>query len=103
MYRSVGRRSHRTDLTGQSNKEYMSLQNHNLQKSIKEKIYDYKVAEKTITSYFPLNEGEKQEIRKIIDNAEFKTIFKDSISDKEWDKTKEQIIRKFKDELFRID
>lgn len=81
----------------------MSVKNHNLQKSIKEKIYDYKVTEKTITTYFPLNENEKQEIRKIIDNVEFKTIFKDNISDKEWDKTKEQIIKKFKDELFRID
>lgn len=73
-----------------------------MQKSIKEKIYDYKVTEKTITSYFPLTEREKQEIRKTIDNVEFKTIFKDSISDKEWDKTKVQIIKKFKDELFKI-
>ena len=33
----------------------------------------------------------------------FDSIFTDTITDKEWNKTKDQIKKKFKDELFDID
>lgn len=80
----------------------MSLEDKNLDNSIKEKIYDYKHQEKTITTYFPLTNSEKQTIKNVFGNIKFKTIFTDRISEKEWNQNKAQIINKFKDELFRI-
>ncbi len=59
-----------------------------------------------IVSYFPLNESERQEILSIIDDksfSEFYSIFTDVITDEEWNKTKEQIKKKFSDELFDVD
>ena len=59
-----------------------------------------------IISYFPFSESEKKNIRSILNvNAfdEFHSIFTDVISDDEWNETKEQIKKKFKDELFDID
>ena len=59
-----------------------------------------------ITSYFPFSESEKREICNIL-NVDvfdgFHSIFTDSVSNEEWNKTKDQIKKRFKDELFGID
>ena len=60
---------------------------------LEEKIYDLKIDGNgilsKITSYFPLNATEKQEILKAIDkpkkaSVDFKSIFSDKISEQEW-------------------
>ena len=78
--------------------------------ALEEKIYDIKFEESNhvliITTYFPLTDKEKQEIsnsKPITQKIIFKSIFKDSISDEEWKKTKKQIKKKFQDELVNID
>ncbi len=55
-------------------------------------------------SYFPFSESEKQEILSIMnmDFSGFYSIFTDTISENEWNKTKEQIKKRFNDELFDI-
>jgi hypothetical protein len=78
--------------------------------SLDEKIYDLKIngnGISKITTYFPLNSTEKQEISEIVKNTynsvHFKSIFSDEISESEWKNTKEQIKKKFQDELMKID
>jgi hypothetical protein len=76
-----------------------------LEDKIFEIQYDSNFISKMI-SYFPFSESEKKEIQsalnvKVFDG--FHSIFTDVISDDEWNKTKEQIKKKFKDELFDID
>ncbi|MGY5152269.1 MAG: hypothetical protein ACW9XA_08375 [Candidatus Nitrosopumilus sp. bin_6a] len=59
-----------------------------------------------ITSYFPFSDSEQQEIRSILEDAafdKFHSIFTDFVSDDEWNRTKDQIKKKFRDELFDID
>ena len=59
-----------------------------------------------IVSYFPFTESEKQEILSILNRDSFSgfhSIFTDTVTEKEWNKTKEQIKKKFKDELFDLD
>ncbi len=60
-----------------------------------------------ITTYFPLTDKEKQDISNSSTYSEneviFKSIFTDIVSDEEWGKTKEQIKKKFQDELVNID
>ena len=59
-----------------------------------------------IVSYFPFSETEKQEIISLLNNDVFDgfhSIFTDFVTDEEWSKTKDQIKKKFKDELFDID
>ena len=59
-----------------------------------------------IISYFPFSESEKRKIRSILNmNAfdGFDSIFTDVISDDEWHRTREQIKKKFQDDLFDID
>ncbi|MDH3856165.1 MAG: hypothetical protein OES27_08610 [Nitrosopumilus sp.] len=59
-----------------------------------------------IISYFPFSESEKKKVRSVLNMAAFDgfhSIFTDLISDDEWNKTREQIKKKFKDELFDID
>ena len=78
---------------------------------LEEKIYDLKFDENgisKITSYFPLNDVDRQEILKNIEknnesSVNFKSIFSDEISNEEWNKSKEQIKKKFQDELVEID
>ncbi len=78
---------------------------------IKEKIYNLRIDENgnifQITTYFPLTSKEKEIIRcesnSTGNSIEFKSIFSDEISNKEWSDSKEQIIKKFKDELVDID
>ncbi len=59
-----------------------------------------------IISYFPFSDPEKQEICNVLNVNVFygfHSIFTDSVSDEEWEKTKDQIKKRFKDELFDID
>jgi len=77
--------------------------------NLEEKIYDLKYfkenKETKITSYFPLTQNEKQTILNQIDSnaVHFKSIFSDSISESDWLCSKEQIKKKFQDELFHLD
>ena len=77
---------------------------------LQDKIFEIKPdsnkKKKKIISYFPLSTSEKQQIKDILENNSFdgfSSIFSDSITDEEWNKSKEQIKKKFHDELFDID
>ena len=59
-----------------------------------------------ITSYFPLSEQERLLINSISGKdtfSNFNSIFSDTVTDEEWNKTKEQIKKRFQSELFDID
>ncbi len=82
----------------------LNLPSH-LQDKIFEIRYEYDLVSK-IVSYFPFSESEKQEIVSILDNDAFDgfcSIFRDSVIEDEWNRTKDQIKKKFQDELFDID
>ena len=77
---------------------------------LQDKIFEIRLASddsiSKIISYFPFSESEKHEIISILNDASFDrfhSIFTDSVTDDEWNKTKDQIKKKFKDELFDID
>ena len=77
-----------------------------LQDKIFEIKYNSDDAISRIISYFPFSESEQQESRSILEDAvfnEFHSIFTDFVSDDEWNRTKDQIKKKFRDELFDID
>lgn len=77
-----------------------------LQDKIFEIRYSYDDSVSKIVSYFPFSESEKREIISIL-NVEifdgFHSIFTDTVNDEEWKQTKDQIKKKFQDELFDID
>ncbi|MBT8242492.1 MAG: hypothetical protein HKO48_00265 [Nitrosopumilus sp.] len=59
-----------------------------------------------IISYFAFSESEKEEILLALNDESFDgfhSIFTDNVTEEQWSKTKEQIKKKFKDELFDID
>ena len=59
-----------------------------------------------IVSYFPFSESERNQILSLLNAPAFDgfhSIFTDIISEEEWNRTKEQIKNKFKDELFDVD
>lgn len=59
-----------------------------------------------IISYFPLTPKERSMLNSISgqDNfSNFHSIFSDTVTDDDWDKTKEQIKKRFQNELFDID
>ena len=59
-----------------------------------------------IISYFPLAPKERSMLNSISgqdDFSNFHSIFSDTVTDDEWDKTKEQIKKRFQNELFDID
>ena len=77
---------------------------------IEDKIFEIKYNSdesiSKITSYFPLSELERQTIASLLnkpDFSEFHSIFIDSITDDQWNKTKNQIKNQFQNELFDID
>lgn len=77
---------------------------------LEDKIFEIKFgSDETVSkiiSYFPLSEFETQKIRSTLQNESFDrfhSIFTDKITEDEWNNTKEQIKKKFKDELFDID
>ena len=83
---------------------------HDLPLHLKDKIFEIKYdSDQTISkiiSYFPFNELEKQEIVSILDDDVFDgfhSIFSNTVSDEKWNRTKDQIKKKFNDELFDID
>ena len=76
---------------------------------IQDKIFEIRYEHNSVSkiiSYFPFLESEKQEILSILSDGTFDgfhSIFTDFVTDEEWNKTKDQIKKKFKDELFDID
>lgn len=79
---------------------------------LQEKIFDLQRNDQglvfRITTYFPLKSKEKQEILNSMEQTkdftlDFKSIFSDQISETEWFHSKEQIKKKFQDELIDID
>ena len=59
-----------------------------------------------IISYFPLTSKVRSLLNSISgqdDFSNFHSIFSDTVTDDEWDKTKEQIKKRFQNELFDID
>ena len=77
---------------------------------LEDKIFEIKFnSEKTlskIVSYFPFSESEREEILSLLKIESFdgfRSIFSDNVTEEEWNNTKEQIKKKFKDELFDID
>mgnify|MGYP005630420143 FL=1 len=59
-----------------------------------------------IISYFPLSQFECQFFTSLLNQpsfSEFHSIFTDTITDDEWNKTKNQIKKRFQNELFDID
>ena len=77
---------------------------------IEDKIFEIKLnSDKSILkiiSYFPLSELERKTIVSLLNHdnfSEFHSIFTDIISDDEWNKTKNQIKKRFQNELFDID
>jgi len=76
---------------------------------LEDKIFEIRYNSNLISnifSYFPFSESEKKKVRSVLNMAAFDgfhSIFTDVISDDEWNKTREQIKKKFTDELIDID
>ena len=77
---------------------------------IEDKIFEIKLnSDKSIfkiISYFPLSELERTTIVSLLNLttfSEFHSIFTDTVTDDEWNKTKNQIKKRFQNELFDID
>jgi len=77
---------------------------------IEDKIFEIKFnSDKSISkiiSYFPLSELERKSLISLLNRpnfSEFHSIFTDNITDDEWNKTKNQIKKRFQNELFDID
>ena len=82
----------------------------NIPSEIEDKIFEIKLnSDKSISkiiSYFPLLELERTSLIFLLNQpnfSEFHSIFTDTISDDEWNKTKNQIKKRFQNELFDID
>ena len=78
--------------------------------NVKEKIFEIKLHSDQsvfkIISYFPLSDLERKTIISLsnqVNFSEFYSIFTDTITDNEWNKTKNQIKKRFQNELFDID
>ena len=77
---------------------------------IEDKIFEIKLnSDKSISkiiSYFPLSELERQTMTSLLNKpnfSEFHSIFTYSITNDQWNKTKNQIKKRFQNELFDID
>ena len=77
---------------------------------LEEKIFEIKIDSNNfvlkIVSYFPLTELEKNNMISSINQpnfVNFNSIFTDTISNIEWNRTKLQIKKRFQDEIFHID
>ena len=82
----------------------------NIPFEIEDKIFEIKLnSDKSIfkiISYFPLSEFERQSFSSLLNFttfSEFHSIFTDTVTDDEWNKTKNQIKKRFQNELFDID
>jgi hypothetical protein len=89
------------------------MKNLNLPSALEDKVYqitfddENKIVSK-ITTYFPLSENEKQIFVNLLGKNSvlfdgFHSIFSDQISESEWSRSKEQIKKRFQDELIDID
>ena len=85
------------------------MKSFNIPDDIEDKIFEIKLhSDKSIfkiISYFPLSETERQIIISVLDKPDFLTfhsIFTDTITDDDWNKTKNQIKQRFQNELFDI-
>ena len=76
---------------------------------LKEKIFEIKTTDNCILkiiSYFPLTDLEQNNLISILKQPEcinFSSIFSDSVTNDEWNRTKSQIKKRFQDEIFHID
>ena len=77
--------------------------------NVEDKLFEIKLnSDKSvfkIISYFPLSETERQIIISVLDKPNFSafySIFSDTVTDDDWNKTKNQIKQRFKNELFDI-
>ena len=76
---------------------------------LKEKIFEIKTTDNCILkiiSYFPLTDLDQNNLISIINQPEtinFSSIFSDSVTNDEWNRTKSQIKKRFQDEIFHID
>ena len=77
---------------------------------IEDKIFEIKLnsykSSSEIISYFPLFELERKSLISLLNQpnfSEFNSIFTDTVTDDEWNKTKNQIKKRFQNELFDID
>ena len=77
---------------------------------IEDKLFEIKLnSDKSISkviSYFPLSKLERTTIVSLLNLttfSEFHSIFTDTVTDDEWNKTKNQIKKRFQNELFDID
>jgi len=82
----------------------------NIPSEIEDKIFEIKLNSDNsifkIISYFPLSEFERQSFNSLLNFtnfSEFHSIFTDTVTDDEWNKTKNQIKKRFQNELFNID
>jgi hypothetical protein len=78
--------------------------------AIEDKIFEIKFHSdesiSKIISYFPLSEFERHTLISLLSEpnfSEFHSIFTDDVTDDEWNKTKNQIKKRFQNELFDID
>ena len=85
------------------------LKSFDIPDDIRDKIFEIKLhSDKSIfkiISYFPLSETEKQIILSVLNKPNFSafhSIFTDTVTDDEWNKTKNQIKQRFQNELFDI-
>ena len=82
----------------------------NIPFAIEDKIFEIKYHSDEsvfkIISYFPLSKLERQTIISLLNRpnfSEFHSIFTDTVTNEEWNKTKNQIKKRFQNELFDID
>ena len=82
----------------------------NIPSEIEDKIFEIKLNSDNsifkIISYFPLSELERTSLISLLNRpnfSEFHSIFTDTVTDDEWNKTQNQIKKRFQNELFDID
>ncbi|MDC4230542.1 MAG: hypothetical protein M8317_05330 [Nitrosopumilus sp.] len=85
------------------------LKSFDIPDDIQDKLFEIKLhSDKSvfkIISYFPLSETERQIIISVLNKPDFSafhSIFTDTVTDDEWNKTKNQIKQRFQNELFDI-
>ena len=86
------------------------MKSFNFPDDVEDKIFEIKLNSDEsvfkIISYFPLSQLECKFLTSLLNQpsfSEFHSIFTDTITDDEWNKTKNQIKKRFQNELFDID
>ena len=85
------------------------MKSFNFPDDVEDKIFEIKLNSDEsvfkIISYFPLSETERQIITSVLNEPDFSafhSIFTDTMTDDDWNKTKNQIKERFQNELFDI-